>query len=495
MSAPTAVPTPALAGGSRVDAGARRPSPHGRRPHPGAPRPAAPTLLPLGAAVALLAVIEAALLLSQPDAPWQLALFPAAACTWFAAGAVAAVRRPANRIGTILLIGALVWLTAGLANAPYPALSAVGLLVAALPLAIVGHLLHAFPSGRLPGTVSRAIVGGLYVAAVLLQAPSWLFRPDGSGGPLQIADRPDLAQLGQTVQELVGGGLMLATAVVLIVRLRAATPAQRRILAPLSLYGTAAVVLVPTLSRLEGPLLGDDPVVLFTLQAVLLGLVPIAFVGAVLRGGFAPTTDARQLGARLTVAADDERRRIAHDLHDGVQGRLVLLALRAAELRRQADDADAVRGVADALSRELDATQGELRRLVRGVLPAALVESGLAAAADELADRMPLPTRVEADDDRYPHAIESAGWFAVSEALTNVVKHADARSVTVRIEGTERGLRIEVGDDGRGGATADGAGSGLRGIADRVDVLGGRIVVDSPPGRGTRIVVEVPCAS
>lgn len=493
-SAPTAVPGPAPTGRSRIIA-ARRSRRSAPEPRPRAPRPHAPALLPLATAVALLAAIEAAVLLSQPGAPWQLALFPVAACTWFAAGTVAAVRRPASRIGTLLLAGALVWLTAGLANGPYPALSAVGLVVAALPLAIVGHLLHAFPSGRLPSTASRVIVGGLYVAALVLQAPSWLFLPDGTGGPLQIADRPDLAQLGQSVQDLVGGGLMLATAVVLIVRLRAATPAQRRTLAPLALYGVAAVVLVPTLSRLRDPLLGGDPLMLFTLQAVLLGLVPIAFVATLLRGGFAPAADPRDLGARLAVAADDERRRIARDLHDGVQGRLVLLALRAAELRRRADDADAVRGGVDALRRELDATQDELRRLVRGVLPAALAESGLGAAAHELADRMPIPTTVSAADDRHPPAVESAGWFVISETLANVVKHAGADAAAVRIASTDRGMRIEVEDDGVGGATTDGTGSGLRGIADRVDALGGRLVVHSPPGRGTRVVVEVPCAS
>lgn len=496
-SAPPAVPSPSPAGRSLLG-GARRPRLSAPEPRPKAPRPHPPALLPLATAVALLAAIEAAVLLSQPGAPWQLALFPAVACSWFAAGAVAAVRRPASRIGTILLVGALVWLTAGLANSPYPALSAVGLIVAALPLAIVGHLLLAFPSGHLPGTASRLIVVGLYVAALGLQAPSWLFLANGTGAPLQIVDRPDLAELGRNIQDLVGGGLMLATAVVLIIRLRGVPPAQRRTWGPLALYGVVAVVLVPTLGRLRDPLLGGDPLTLFTLQAVLLGFVPVAFVATLLRGGFEPTedtADARALGARLAVAADDERRRIARDLHDGVQGRLVLLALRTAELRRRADDPDAVRGEVDALRRELDATQDELRRLVRGVLPAGLTESGLGAAAHELADRMPIPTTVTADDERHPPAVESAGWFVVSESLANVVKHSGARSAVVRIVSTDIGVRIEVHDDGHGGATTDGDGSGLRGIADRVDVLGGRLVVDSPPGHGTRILVEVPCAS
>lgn len=598
--------------------GSRVARPRTRRPRSGTTR--APSnghggsgLLPLAVATGLLAAVEAVLLLSPAGAPWPLVLFPVAALTWFAAGAVATRRRPANRMGAIMLAGSLVWLVAGLANASHPVLAAAGLVVAALPLALVAHLLHAFPSGRLRGTASRVIVAGIYVAALALQAPSWLFLPDGAGSPLQVADRPDLAQLGQDVQDVVGGGLMLATAVLLVVRLRATSPAQRRVLAPLALYGIVAVVLVPLLSRLRGPLLGDDPLVLFTVQAVLLALVPVAFVAAVLRGGFAPSTGIRDLSARLgadgrrpgalrdlladalgdpsvqltlwagdheywvdadgrpttlpapgssrdtvivaadgrrvgaivydarliadagpvrdaagviayaldrerltaeilagrehlrrsreriATAADEERRRIVRDLHDGVQGRLVLLGLRADALARDPDDPRAVRAAAETLHRELDATQRELRELVRGVLPAVLVERGLGAAADELADRMPLPTTIDADDERYPAAVESAGWFAISEALANVVKHAGARTAAVRIAPTASGVRIEVHDDGAGGATTDvgagSAGSGLRGIADRVDVLGGRVTIDSPPGAGTRIVVEVPCGS
>jgi len=599
-----------------------------RRPRRLAARPQLPALAALGGAALLLAAAETALLFDQPGAIWALILFPAAALTWFAAGAVASLRRPGNRLGAIMLAGALVWFAAGLLNAPQPALASVGAIVAMLPLALGAHLLHAFPSGRLRGRASRLIVAGIYVAALLLHAPAWLFLPGGAGSPLQVADRPDLAQLGADVQDVVGGGLLLATAVLLADRMRGATRAQRRVLAPLALYGIAAVALVPAMSRLQGPLLGDDPIALFAIQASLLGLLPVAFVAAVLRGGFAPTAGVRELSAwigadgsrpaplrdalaealgdpsvelalwagererwvdgdgratelpdprsgrgvvlveaegrtvgaivydatliadaapvreaagvialaldrdrltaeliasrerlresraRIAAAADDERRRIARDLHDGVQGRLVVLGLRAGELRRSADargDDDARAG-ADALRRELEATLEALRELVRGVLPAALAERGLGAAAAELADRMPLPTTVDAGAERYPAPVESAGWFVISEALANVVKHAGASRAHVVVEATAEGVRIEVRDDGRGGATASGpaqaadgahanrgappsGGSGLRGLADRVDVVGGRLTVDSPPGGGTRIVAEVPCGS
>lgn len=572
-------------------------------------RPQLPALAALGGAALLLAGAETALLFEQPAAPWQLILFPAAALTWVAAGVVALLRRPGNRLGAIMLAGGLVWFAAGLLNTTHPALTAVGSLVSMLPLALGAHLLHAFPSGRLRGRASRAIVAGIYLSALVLHAPAWLFLPGGDGSPLQVADRPDLAQLGIDVQDVVGGGLMLATAVLLAHRMRSATRAQRRVLAPLALYGIAAVALVPLMSRLQGPLLGDDPLTLFAIQATLLGLLPVAFVAAVLRGGFAPTAGVRELSAwigadgsrpgtvrdalaealgdpsvelalwageqerwvdgdgcaidlpdprdgrgavlveaegrtvgaivydmtliadaapvreaagvialaldrdrltaeliasrerlrrsraRIAAAADEERRRIARDLHDGVQGRLVVLGLRAGELRRDADargDDDARDG-ADALRRELDATLEALRELVRGVLPAALAERGLGAAAEELADRMPLPTSVAAGDERWPAPVESAGWFVISEALANVVKHAGATRAEVVVEATATGLRIELRDDGRGGAAA--GGTGLRGLADRLDVLHGTLTVDSPPGGGTRIVAEVPCGS
>jgi signal transduction histidine kinase len=579
--------SPHPAPGVPVAAGTPRP------PRRFAARPQLPALLLLSAAIVVLGGVEAALLLSQPAAPWQLILFPVAAWSWFAAGAVAVLRRPGNRMGAIMIAGALAWIVAGLANAPIPALSAVGLVVATLPLALVAHLLHAFPSGRLRGTPSRAIIAGVYATALLLHAPSYLLRPDGAGQPLMVADRPDLAQLGLTVQDAVGGSLMLATAVLLALRLRASTPPQRRVLAPLALYGIAAVVLVPLLSHLAGPL-GGDQLTLFTAQVLLLSLAPAAFAGAILRGGFAPTAGVRELSAwigadggeratlrdaladalgdpsvelvvwagerdgwlgpdgspaalpdprsgrgvvpvdadgrrvgaivydatliadaapvreaagvialaldrerltaeliasreslrrsraRIAAAADDERRRIARDLHDGVQGRLVLLAMRA--------DAATLRA-------ELDETLAALRELVRGVLPAALLERGLGAAADDLADRMPVPTVVRAGDERFPAAVESAAWFVIAEALANAVKHARAQALEVRVEATADGLRLEVRDDGVGGASADGGGSGLRGLADRVDVLGGSLAVDSPVGGGTRIVAEIPCAS
>lgn len=133
-------------------------------------------------------------------------------------------------------------------------------------------------------------------------------------------------------------------------------------------------------------------------------------------------------------------------------------------------------------------------------MPAALIERGLSAATEDLADRMPLPTEVDVDralghaGAKLPPAIELAGYFVVAEALANAVKHAQAHELRIHLARPDGHLRIEVSDDGVGGAAA-GAGTGMRGMADRIDVLGGRLTVTSPPGGGTRIVAELPCAS
>jgi signal transduction histidine kinase len=203
----------------------------------------------------------------------------------------------------------------------------------------------------------------------------------------------------------------------------------------------------------------------------------------------------QQSRARIVEAADRERRRIARDLHDGLQSRLVLLAMKAGRIEADSP-AESVSDDAAELRHGLEAANDELRRLVQGVMPALLIERGLYAATEDLVDRMPMPTNLELDDAsvKLPEPVESAGYFVVVEALTNAVKHSKARELAVRVARTGGGLKIEVRDDGVGGARV-GAGSGLRGVADRLDVLGGRLLIDSPPGGGTVIDAEVPCAS
>ncbi|WP_194409916.1 sensor histidine kinase [Microbacterium cremeum] len=196
---------------------------------------------------------------------------------------------------------------------------------------------------------------------------------------------------------------------------------------------------------------------------------------------------------RIVEAADRERRRIARDLHDGLQVRLVLLALEAQQLATA--PSETVHERATRLRVDIDAAAADVRTLVRDLVPAALIERGLATAAEDLADRMPIPTQFESDveDGAIPDLVEATTYFVLTEALANVVKHAHATLARVRLAVEDGHVHLEVEDDGVGGASL-GAGSGLRGLADRVEAIGGTIRISSPRGKGTRLRAEVPCA-
>jgi signal transduction histidine kinase len=200
----------------------------------------------------------------------------------------------------------------------------------------------------------------------------------------------------------------------------------------------------------------------------------------------------RRSRERLVETADRERKRIAQDLHDGIQVQLVLLAMQAQQLAIGLDPADPIRGQAVTLRRGIDAAAAELRALVHAVMPASLVERGLASATEDLVDRVPLRTGLHITGvGSLPDPVQSTAYFVVAEAVTNVVKHADAGRVTVRLTGTDGMLDIEVADDGRGGASVE-KGTGIRGLVDRVDALGGTFELTSPPGGGTTLRVRLP---
>jgi signal transduction histidine kinase len=199
--------------------------------------------------------------------------------------------------------------------------------------------------------------------------------------------------------------------------------------------------------------------------------------------------------ARLVEATDTERRRIERDLHDGTQQRLVsiAMALGLAESKLAADR-PAVEPVLREAREALTIALAELRELTQGIRPAILVERGLAAALDDLARRAALPVRLDvAVSGRLPEQVEATAYFVVSEALANAAKHSHASEVRLTGSYDAGMLVLEVVDDGIGGAGA-GGGSGLRGLADRVEALGGRLTVSSPPGRGTTLRTEIPCA-
>jgi signal transduction histidine kinase len=201
--------------------------------------------------------------------------------------------------------------------------------------------------------------------------------------------------------------------------------------------------------------------------------------------------------ARIVEAADDERRRIERDLHDGAQQRLVALALELRSAQHQLGGAGdpGVEQLLSAAVSELQTAVAELRELARGIHPAVLTESGLAAALESLATRSPLPVGVEIDiDPRAPANVEATAYFVACEALANVVKHAAATEATIRASRRDERLVLEVEDDGVGGAVLNG-GTGLRGLADRVEAHGGTLRIDSPLGSGTRVTGEIPCGS
>jgi signal transduction histidine kinase len=197
--------------------------------------------------------------------------------------------------------------------------------------------------------------------------------------------------------------------------------------------------------------------------------------------------------ARIVEAGDAERRRLERNLHDGAQQRLVSLALALGEIETEVGiDPQSARRLLASAREELALALDELRELARGIHPAILGDHGLGAALDVLVARSPVPTEITVlPSDRLSESVEAAIYYLVSEALTNVARHAGAAAATVRVTRTEKRARVEVSDDGKGGARL-GTGSGLRGLADRVEALGGRFELYSPPGAGTTVVGEIP---
>jgi signal transduction histidine kinase len=201
----------------------------------------------------------------------------------------------------------------------------------------------------------------------------------------------------------------------------------------------------------------------------------------------------RSARARIIEATDAERRRIERNLHDGAQQSLVALTLKLgmAKARLPEDPATAATLVEEAHAEATQAVE-ELRELARGIHPTVVSERGLGPALEGLAVRAPLPVEVSGvPEERLPESVEVAVYYAVAEALTNVAKYAEASEASVRLARVEQTLRVEISDDGVGGADPS-RGSGLRGMADRIESLDGQIELESPPGAGTTLRAELP---
>jgi signal transduction histidine kinase len=260
-------------------------------------------------------------------------------------------------------------------------------------------------------------------------------------------------------------------------------PGDPRAVTQLEQHGEPVAALIHDRSLLE------EPVLVRSAGAAARMAIENARLQAELR---AQLDEVRASRKRIVAAGDSERRRIERNLHDGAQQHLVAIALKLRTAQRRLDDPAIGELLAETVA-ELQEAVEDLRELARGVHPAILTEEGLAAALESLASRSALPlTLVAAPEDRFDPEIEATAYFLVCEALANVAKHAQASEARVSASRTDGMLLVEVEDDGVGGARPL-DGSGLRGLLDRVEALGGRLRIDSPAGGGTRIAAEIPC--
>jgi signal transduction histidine kinase len=242
---------------------------------------------------------------------------------------------------------------------------------------------------------------------------------------------------------------------------------------------------------LHDPALEDEPELLTAVTAAAGIALENARLNVELR---ARVEELRGSRARIVEAGQRERQRLERNLHDGAQHRLVALSLQLGLLEEElAGQASATAQLGRARG-EIDTSLDELREIAQGIHPAVVSGHGLAVALEQLVARAPVPVRISVEiEGRLPEAIEMAAYYLIAESLANIGKYAQASSATVELARSNGDLHVEVADDGIGGADTE-RGSGLRGLADRVEALGGQLRVWSPPGGGTRLKAEIPCA-
>jgi signal transduction histidine kinase len=271
--------------------------------------------------------------------------------------------------------------------------------------------------------------------------------------------------------------------------------AGREVAVPTPGSGRAATTVKAAGQRValivHDPVVLDDPTLVTAVSRGASLAAANARLQAQVRGQLAELHESRR---RLLDAGDEERRRLESDLHDGVERQLTALSGALARARVEAGTGPPVFGAAEeiaAAQEELEASLAGLDELARGLHPRVLSERGLAGAVRQLAASSQIPVDVAASDVRLPPAVEVAAYYVCAEALANVAKYASASHARVDVRSSGGRLTVEVRDDGAGGADARG-GTGLRGLADRVEAHGGTLVVESPPGRGTLLVAEMP---
>jgi signal transduction histidine kinase len=523
------------------------------------------------------------------------------------AGVIGHLRRPANRVGLVMVLVGLAWFAEDIQFYPHPVISGIGQLFADVSNAPLVNLVLLFPFGRFDSRLGRPLTVAAYAIVFGLTPISALFNPGwkDNNGLAVVEDQRVFSALARTI-ELLGAAVAVAVFGVLIARWITAKRPTRRVLAPVyltGLVGAAAtvaggaagparwreipldvykvtVVLLPLmflagllrthlgrtpvgdlLAELRRPLsitdLRDllartlgDPALRIVYQDAQTGafvdsagdaVADEAFPGysttPIERDGRAVATlvhdagldedphvleaitaalglalendrlatevraqldQVRESRTRIVAAGDELRRRLERDLHDGAQQQLVTAALTlqlAAQRLGGQLDPDATKLVGDA-AELLDGALAELRRFARGVHPAVLTEAGLTVALEAMVARLPVPAQLRLPPSplrRLDPQVEATAYFVAAEAVTNALKHAQAERLRVSAELIEdgRSLRVEVSDDGVGGADP-GRGTGLTGLLDRVLALDGELKVISVPGAGTTVTAVLP---
>jgi signal transduction histidine kinase len=457
----------------------------------------------LGAALCTAGVVAILLTSDREDASiaWAV-LGPIVVWSFVGTGLYATHKRPGSRVGVLMVALGFAWCVAAISLANSAIAFSLGLVLGGLWGGVFLHLLMSFPTGRLPRGPDRNVVIAGYVLFTVGAIPALLFS-----GPQELAcdDCPenlwlierntDLANALTAVQTALYATLLVVVLIRLARRWRRADKIDRAPLTPVYACGLIAFLTVTAGTAADTP-------AFWWLAFGITALLPIAFLGGLLQSHVARldaelVTRLEELRAsriRLVNAGDAERRRLERDLHDGAQARLVMVSMLLGRLKLKVESDDDATSMLDQAQSELQTGLAELRELARGIHPAVLTTHGLEPAVKALAARTAVPVMVDAEAGDLPQPVEIAAYFVVSEALTNVTKyaHATAATVTVRVAGGS--VRVEITDDGVGGADPS-RGSGLNGLADRVAAVDGTMTVDSPPGVGTTVRVEIPVAS
>jgi signal transduction histidine kinase len=434
-------------------------------------------------------------------APVVWAIFaPAVGWTFIGTGLYAHHRRPDNRTGTLMVLLGFAWFLFNLQASNNAVVYTIGLVLGGLWGSFFLHLGISFPSGRVSPGRDRALVGAGYLIFPFAFVPVALFADPHQlncdrcpENVLLIRADDDLARIFGAFGALLYAGLFTLVLIRSIRHWRRASEFERLQLTPVYVCALLAFLLV-TIAQAGG---GD---VAWWAAFIATGLTPFAFLGGLLRSHVSHLDaelresheELRASRARIVQAADAARRKLERDLHDGAQSRLVALSLLLRAARRRADADPKLAQLLDQASDELDTSLAELRELARGIHPAVLTDHGLEPALDALVTRAPVPVSLDVEGgERLPGPVESAAYFVVSEGLANVAKYARATQASVSVRRVNGRVTVEVADDGVGGADAA-AGSGLRGLSDRLAALDGRLWLESPAGQGTRLRAELP---